>query len=89
MSELSRQEALFEQLESGDLDHVRSMLESFHPSEIADLLDSDEMLIDIIVDKVKESSNGELAPEKDDVVKFLKALKSAKKPKTHLHLEEK
>lgn len=40
MSELSRQEALFERLESGDLDHVRSMLESFHPSEIADLLES-------------------------------------------------
>ena len=40
MSELSRQEALFERLESGDLDQVRSMLESFHPSEIADLLES-------------------------------------------------
>ena len=40
MSELSRQEALFDRLESGDLDQVRSMLESFHPSEIADLLES-------------------------------------------------
>ena len=40
MSELSRQEALFERLERGDLDQVRSMLESFHPSEIADLLES-------------------------------------------------
>ena len=40
MSALSRQEALFERLESGDLDRVRSMLESFHPSEIADLLES-------------------------------------------------
>ena len=40
MSELSRQEALFERLESGNLDQVRSMLESFHPSEIADLLES-------------------------------------------------
>ena len=40
MSELSRQEALFERLESGDLEQVRSMLESFHPSEIADLLES-------------------------------------------------
>lgn len=40
MSELSRQEALFERLESGDFDQVRSMLESFHPSEIADLLES-------------------------------------------------
>lgn len=40
MSELSRQEALFERLESGDLNQVRLMLESFHPSEIADLLES-------------------------------------------------
>lgn len=40
MNELSPQENLFEYLESGDLDRVRSMLESFHPSEIADLLES-------------------------------------------------
>ena len=40
MSELSRQEALFDRLERGDLDQVRLMLESFHPSEIADLLES-------------------------------------------------
>lgn len=40
MNELSRQEALFDRLERGDLDQVRSMLESFHPSEIADLLES-------------------------------------------------
>ncbi len=40
MTELSQQEILFEHLESGDLDQVRSMLESFHPSEIADLLES-------------------------------------------------
>ncbi len=40
MRELSRQEILFEYLETGDHDQVRVMLESFHPSEIADLLES-------------------------------------------------
>ncbi len=40
MRELSREEVLFEHLEGGNLDQVRSMLESFHPSEIADLLES-------------------------------------------------
>ncbi len=40
MPELSRQETLFEFLEGGDFGQVRSMLESFHPSEIADLLES-------------------------------------------------
>jgi len=40
MQEASRQEILFECLEDGDFGRVRSMLESFHPSEIADLLES-------------------------------------------------
>ena len=40
MREPSRQETLFEYLDSGDFGQVRSMLESFHPSEIADLLES-------------------------------------------------
>ena len=35
-----REEKLFEFLEDGNFDQVRSMLESFHPSEIADLLES-------------------------------------------------
>ena len=36
----AREEKLFEFLEDGNFDQVRSMLESFHPSEIADLLES-------------------------------------------------
>ena len=40
MQAASRQELLFECLEDGDFGRVRSMLESFHPSEIADLLES-------------------------------------------------
>ena len=48
--------------------------------EAWDLLvnDSDEMLVDIIVDKVNEISSGEYAPGKEDVVKFLQGLKPAK-----------
>ena len=40
MRELTRQEQLFEFLEDGNFDQVRSLLETFHPSEIADLLES-------------------------------------------------
>ena len=40
MQELSRQETLFEFLEDGDFGEVRALLEAFHPSEIADLLES-------------------------------------------------
>lgn len=36
----SREEILIERLEADDLEQVRSMLEAFHPSEIADLLES-------------------------------------------------
>ncbi len=40
MRELTQEEALFQCLEEGNFDQVRSMLEPFHPSEIADLLES-------------------------------------------------
>ncbi len=40
MNELSRQEILLQRLEEENFDQVRSMLASFHPSEIADLLES-------------------------------------------------
>ena len=41
---------------------------------------SDEMLIEIIVDRVIDISDEKHVPKKDDVVEFLKALKPAKKP---------
>ena len=40
MNELARQEILLQRLEEENFDQVRSMLASFHPSEIADLLES-------------------------------------------------
>ena len=42
--------------------------------------DSDEMLVDIIIDKVNGVSDGEHTPEKEDVLEFLKGLKRVNKP---------
>ena len=41
---------------------------------------SDEMLMEIVVDKVKEISSGSHTPKKEDVIEFLKGLKSEKRP---------
>ena len=42
--------------------------------------DEDEILIEVIVDQVKESSDGEYAPKKEDVVEFLKRLEPTAQP---------
>lgn len=41
---------------------------------------SDEMLVEVIVDRVKEISDSRHTPKKEDVVEFLKGLKPAKQP---------
>ena len=66
----AREEKLFELLEDGNFDQVRSMLESFHPSEIADLLESlpgrSRRLLWELVDPEVE---GDVLSEVQDVVR--------------------
>ena len=70
MPDLTRQEQLFEFLEDGNFDRVRSMLEAFHPSEIADLLESlpgrhRKTLWDLVNPEVE----GDVLSEVQDVVR--------------------
>ena len=66
----NKEEKLFEVLEAGNFDQVRSMLEEFHPSEIADLLESlPGRLRRTLWELVDPEVEGDVLSEVQDVVR--------------------
>ena len=80
----------YEQVKSGqsfdnlrrDYDQVRSAnkAKSKIPEAWEQLVDEEDLLIEMIIEKVKEISDGGYAPKKADVIAFLQSLKTESRP---------